>query len=194
MLKKMLLPLIIILGLFLSQSIFAENAKKVSLKSVIEKGSDYVDTKIKFEGTVDHICKHSSKKLNLFGATPDESIDIFAGEGISQFPPELIGNNITVFGTVKEDRLEKSRVLDYIAKLEAEKEKNMGKATEKGKKTEKNGEKCEDEKSPSEKKLMHSKYKENMEYANGLLKQMKDLGKDYIPSYSVVCNKYEIQK
>ena len=191
MTRKILLPLMIILGLFISQSTFAKEIKTVTLKSVIDKGSDYVGANIKFEGTVDHICKHSSKKLNLFGATPDESIDIFAGEGISQFPPELIGNNITVFGTVKEDRLEKSRVLDYIAKLEAEKEKNMGKPK---KKAEKNGEKCEDEKTPSEKKLMNSKHKENMDYANGLLKQMKELGKDYIPSYSVVCNKYEIQK
>ncbi len=187
MIKKMLLPLVIIVvGLF-SQSIFAGDIKTVSLKNVIEKGSDLVGMKIKFEGTVDHICKHSSKKLNLFGSTPDESIDIFAGEDISQFPPELIGNNITVFGTVKEDRLEKSRVLDYIAKLETEKNKG------KDKKIEQDGE-CEDEKSPSEKKLMNSKYEKNMAYAQGLLKEMKELGKDYIPSYSVVCEKYEVEK
>ncbi len=186
MIKKILLPLVIIIGLF-SQSIFAEEIKTVTLKSVIEKGSDLVGVKIKFDGTVDHICKHSSKKLNLFGDTPDESIDIFAGDGISQFSPELIGNNITVIGTVKEDRLEKSRVLDYIAKLEMEKAKGSNK------KVEKDGE-CNDEKSASEKKLQNSKFEENMAYANGLLKQMKDSGKEYIPSYSVICNKFEVKK
>ena len=186
MLKKILLPLIVAFGL-LNVYAIADEVKTVALNDVIDNGVEYVGQKIKIEGTVDHICKHSSKKLNLFGDTPDKSIDVFAGKGISQFSPDLIGNNLIVTGTIKEDRLEKSRVLDYIAKLEKDKKSN------KDKEIEHEGE-CKSEQSPADKKLHDSKYKENMDYANGLLEQMKESGKDYSVSYSFICEKFEIKK
>lgn len=61
-------------------------------------GKDVVIT-----GTVSHVCRHSGKKLFLFGANPEKTVKINAGSNYSSFDLKYEGTDVEITGNVIED-------------------------------------------------------------------------------------------
>ena len=78
----------------------AETGVNVEFASLIENPDNYVGKNIIIEGKVVHVCTESGKKLFIVGENPDVRLYVAAGENISRFPMELLGNNIAVEGTI----------------------------------------------------------------------------------------------
>jgi hypothetical protein len=66
----------------------------------------YVDSEIEVSGIVDHVCKHSGKKLKL--VTDGASVHV---ESETRFDDTLIGNEINLKGIVRELRVDESYCL-----------------------------------------------------------------------------------
>ena len=66
----------------------------------------YVDSEIEVSGIVDHVCKHSGKKLKL--VTDGASVHV---ESETRFDDTLIGNKINLKGIVRELRVDESYCL-----------------------------------------------------------------------------------
>jgi len=68
---------------------------------------------------VTHICKHGGKKMFLVGENPDVKVVVFAGEAISEFPVELEGTKVKVFGIVKVEEITEATVAEWEAEDKA---------------------------------------------------------------------------
>jgi len=73
---------------------------KVKFESLAENPDEYIGKNISVEGKVVHVCRMSGKKLFITGEDPDIRLYISAGEEVSKFPMELLGNEIVVEGTL----------------------------------------------------------------------------------------------
>ena len=71
--------------------------------------ANYVDTEILVTGIVDHVCKHSGKKLLL--VNDDGDVHVVAE---TRFEDELVGEKIELIGIVREKRVDES----YCLKME----------------------------------------------------------------------------
>lgn len=75
---------------------------------------------IVIEGTVSHICKHSGKKLFLFGANPEMTVKINAGGNMSTFDIKYEGNDVEITGTVVEDeKIDANYLNEWEAEIKA---------------------------------------------------------------------------
>ncbi len=54
-------------------------------------------------GTVSHVCRHSGKKLFLFGADAEKTVKINAGGEVAAFDVKYEGTDVEITGTVIED-------------------------------------------------------------------------------------------
>lgn len=54
-------------------------------------------------GTVSHVCRHSGKKLFLFGSNPENTVKINVGGDVSTFDIKYEGTDVEITGTVIED-------------------------------------------------------------------------------------------
>jgi len=54
-------------------------------------------------GTVSHVCRHSGKKLFLFGSNPEKTLKINAGGDFSTFDIKYEGTDVEITGTVVDD-------------------------------------------------------------------------------------------
>ena len=71
-------------------------------------------------GTVSHICKHSGKKLFLFGANPEMTVKINAGENMSTFDIKNEGSDVEISGTVIEDeKIDANYLNEWEAEIKA---------------------------------------------------------------------------
>ncbi len=61
-------------------------------------GKDVVIT-----GTVSHVCRHSGKKLFLFGSNPEATVKVNAGGNFSTLDMKYEGTDVEITGTVIED-------------------------------------------------------------------------------------------
>ena len=110
---------ILIIGLFLSCT---KNQPNQADEVVIEQASlvtpilniatfdadagKYLDTEIAVSGIVDHVCKHSGKKLNL--VTDGASVHVVSE---TRFDDALIGDKINLHGIVREMRIDEGYCL-----------------------------------------------------------------------------------
>jgi len=88
----------------------------VHVDQIIENPDAFVDKKVKVEGLVTHVCRHSGKRLHLTSVSSNKMIRIEAAEGINQFERELEGNDIVVEGVFHKQVIDE----DYLAKWENE--------------------------------------------------------------------------
>ncbi|MFZ4402170.1 MAG: hypothetical protein ACOYO1_19220 [Bacteroidales bacterium] len=71
-------------------------------------------------GTVSHICKHSGKKLFLFGANPEMTVKINAGDNMSTFDIKYEGDDVEITGTVVEDeKIDANYLNEWEAEIKA---------------------------------------------------------------------------
>ncbi len=82
------------------------NENFVALADLQAKGAEFLDKEIQTQGIVDHVCKHSGKKILLVG----DGVDIHV---ISEdrYEDDLTGKEITVTAVVKEDRTDEATLL-----------------------------------------------------------------------------------
>ena len=73
------------------------------------KAGDYVNKEVKIQGIVDHVCKHSGKKLLV--VTDDGSVHITSD---TRFEDTLTGSEIALTGIVLEERIDEA----YCLKME----------------------------------------------------------------------------
>jgi hypothetical protein len=73
---------------------------KVAFDSLIANPDNYIGKTISLEGKVIHVCTETGKKMFITGSNPDVSLYIAAGDVISKFPMELLGNEISVEGLI----------------------------------------------------------------------------------------------
>ena len=83
----------------------------VDLETLYANPGEYIDKEVYVKATVDHVCKHSGKRL--FVVQDDESIRI---HGTERFDEDIIGKEILVKAVFKEERIDS----DYLAEWEAE--------------------------------------------------------------------------
>lgn len=89
---------------------------EVTVAQLLSQPADFVSKEIKVEGTVNHVCKESGKRMFIFGEDPENAIKIEAGNDISQFQIELEGSKVQVEGTFKELIIDEA----YLSQMEDE--------------------------------------------------------------------------
>ena len=71
-----------------------------------DKAGEYVNQQVQIKGIVDHVCKHSGKKLLV--VTDDGDVHITSDE---RFDDSLTGSEINLIGVVLEDRIDEATCL-----------------------------------------------------------------------------------
>ncbi len=97
-------------------------AEVIMVDQILENPEAFADKKVKVEGLVTHVCKHSGKRLHLTSQSSSNMIRVEAAEGINQFQRELEGNNIVVEGTFHRQIIDEN----YLAKWENEEMQGEG--------------------------------------------------------------------
>lgn len=75
----------------------------LSVDSFLVAPEKWASKEVIIKGTVSHICKHSGKKLFLFGGDPEKTVKINAGGSFSTFDIKYEGTDVEITGTVIED-------------------------------------------------------------------------------------------
>ncbi len=122
MMKKMVFIFTVITSLISckTETKKTENAPEASQEKVIEtpsialgefdiKAGDFVGKEVKIQGIVDHVCKHSGKKLLV---VTDEG-DVHVTSDV-RFEDTLKGNEISLVGVVLENKIDEA----YCLKME----------------------------------------------------------------------------
>ena len=90
----------------LQQSESATETPFLAMGEFDTKAGDFVDKEVKIQGIVDHVCKHSGKKLLV--VTDDGSVHITSD---TRFEDRLTGSEISLTGIVLEERIDESYCL-----------------------------------------------------------------------------------
>ena len=88
------------------QALNESKVEFVALKDLQAKGADFVDQEIQTKGIVDHVCRHSGKKILL--VADDVSVHVMAEE---RYDENLVGKEILINAIVKEDRTDEATLL-----------------------------------------------------------------------------------
>ncbi len=93
------------------------DSSKITVADFLNSAEKWTGKDVTISGTVSHVCRHSGKKLFLFGADPEQTVKINAGGEVSAFDINLEGTDVEAIGTVVED----SRIDEtYLNEWEAE--------------------------------------------------------------------------
>ena len=159
-----------------------EKNEEVALADLISSPEKYLDKTIQTVATVEHVCKHGSKKMLVFTGTPEQSIHVMGSDTVPVFDAGVNGSDIWLVGTVKENRITKAQVLKMISEEEAAKEKGNAKPSMvqgegpghgSGNPVQEKPAECGD---------------------HPLLKEMEASGKDYVSQYFIECLEYKLKK
>lgn len=98
----------------------------ITVDSFLATPEKWVNKDILITGTVSHVCKHSGKKLFLFGADAQKTVKINAMGDFSGFDIKFEGTDVEITGTVIEDQKIDANYLDEwesdIKKMVADKD------------------------------------------------------------------------
>jgi hypothetical protein len=131
-------------------------------------------------GTVSHVCRHSGKKLFLFGADPEKTVKINAGGQVAAFDIKYEGTDVEITGTVIED--EKIDA-NYLNEWEAD----IKKMTE-----DKDQKVCNEENKAitgqtSDKAVVKDTVEDPYKDVKEFRKKLAESGKTYISVYAIDC-------
>lgn len=90
---------------------------EIDINKFGDESSQYVEKQVSMTGMVIHVCKHGGKKMHLIGENPDMPVQVMAGEGISEFPVELEGKKVKVYGVIKEEIITEATILEWEAEM-----------------------------------------------------------------------------
>jgi len=105
---------------------FAQNETKpvedpitITVDDFQDKAESLIGKQIYVTGTVDHVCKHGGRQLELFGKSDDVTMKIKAGK-ITKFQKDIEGEDIKVFGTVNEKRIGEEYLIEWEEEVKAD--------------------------------------------------------------------------
>jgi hypothetical protein len=78
-------------------------SNKLTVDSFLVAPEKWANKDVVITGTVSHVCRHSGKKLFLFGADAEKTVKINAGGEVSAFDIKYEGTDVEITGTVVED-------------------------------------------------------------------------------------------
>ena len=139
--------------------------KALFVEDLLAKAETEVNKEITLRGFITHTCKHSGRRCFVVGKDQKTSIRVEAKGNIGGFNRELIGSEVVIKGTLRENRLTK----EYINQMEEEVNEKKGKA-------EGNGETCDAE----------------MKNIASMREWMKQNNKDFYSLYYVDGTEYEV--
>ncbi len=71
------------------------------IRTLVENPMDYEGQTVRFEGILDHMCRHSGDKMRVAQTDDSEfSIQVMLGEYMNQFNTEMEGHELTIIGTL----------------------------------------------------------------------------------------------
>jgi hypothetical protein len=97
--------------------------KTLTFDELYSNTLDMPKGKVAVEGLCVHVCKHSGKKIFIVGADPNSKLQIYAGEGLAGFPPDLEGSKVRVVGVLEEEKIDMKAALDMENELLADEKK-----------------------------------------------------------------------
>jgi hypothetical protein len=105
---KKLILLSAFAAVILVNNIGCNNSKKeisniLTVDSFLVAPEKWAGKDVVITGTVSHVCRHSGKKLFLFGADAEKTVKINAGGDVSAFDIKYEGTDVEITGTVIED-------------------------------------------------------------------------------------------
>jgi len=180
MLKKMILPVMILSLAALLAGCSAEKADtaadqvpEMTIAEFNAQAAGMVDQIVTVSGTVDHVCKHSGKRLFIFGEDPQDRLKVESSETVGSFDVALEGSEIRIQGKVLEMRVDEA----YLDEWEKEEI----------------GEDCTADLTPKADSQANGAKSESaaMDRITALRKQLAESGKGYIGFYSLECASFE---
>ncbi|MBE9467565.1 MAG: hypothetical protein IMY72_04470 [Bacteroidetes bacterium] len=87
---------------------------KLDIDTFLIKASNYIGHEIKLTGTVNHVCKHGAKLIQLMGSDPLQLVKVESGDEIERFDESLNGSEVCVKGVVTEIVIDEA----YITEME----------------------------------------------------------------------------
>jgi len=82
-----------------------EKAVAMQISEVMEMAEKNIGKEIYFQGTVNHVCAHSGRRVILTDSTGSISLRVEAKGKINGFNRELVGSTIAIKGTIQEKQL-----------------------------------------------------------------------------------------
>ncbi|OGU58592.1 MAG: hypothetical protein A2X64_05045 [Ignavibacteria bacterium GWF2_33_9] len=79
------------------------NIPVVTVDEFLDSPDQFFNKEVKLTGTVSHVCKHSGKKMFIFGKDPKATLKINVGGNAPKFAIELAGSDVEIQGKVVED-------------------------------------------------------------------------------------------
>ena len=77
------------------------DAIEVSVDSLLNDASALEGKTVKFVATVDHTCRHSGKRMTVFGTIEGKTLKVEGNDVIKKFDPSINGKKVVVVGVVK---------------------------------------------------------------------------------------------
>jgi hypothetical protein len=167
----------------------ADSTKLVlTVDTFLASPEKWANKDVVISGTVSHVCRHSGKKLFIFGSDASNTVKINAGGSFSMFDLKYEGTDVEITGTVVEDEKIDTKYLDEweadIKKMTADKDQKVCVAENQaiaGQNKDKTKEKTETE----------DPYADVKEFR----KKLDASGKTYISIYAINCkNLKEVKK
>jgi len=89
-----------------------EDPVTITVDDFQDKAEELIGKQVYVTGTVDHVCKHGGRQLELFGKSDDVTMKIKAGK-IKKFQKDIEGEDIKVFGVVNEKRIGEEYLIEW---------------------------------------------------------------------------------
>lgn len=152
----------------------------VSVDEFLASPDKWAGKEIKISGTVSHVCKHSGKKMFIFGKDPNATLKINVGGNAPKFAIELAGSDVEIHGKVVEDaRIDEQYLKEWENDIKAAVEDGSIKVcTEEGDALTSQG-----KKGVEKSETTNDPYKA----VNEMRKKIQESGKTYLPVYALNC-------
>lgn len=93
----------------------------LTVDSFLASPETWAGKEVVITGTVSHVCKHSGKKLFLFGAVPGKTVKVNAGGDLAAFDLKYEGSDVEITGLVVEDeKIDAAYLNEWEAEIKAE--------------------------------------------------------------------------
>jgi len=154
----------------------------VSVDDFLATPGKWANKEIKITGTVSHVCKHSGKKMFIFGKDPNSTLKINVGGNAPTFDIALAGSDVEIHGKVAEDaRIDEQ----YLKEWENEIKTAVDDGSIKVCTVEGAAINCQEKKDKDKQAVVPTSdpYKDVKE----MRKKIKESGSAYLPVYAVKC-------
>ncbi len=154
---------------------------EVKVDDFLNSPDQWSGKEVKITGTVSHVCKHSGKKMFIFGKDPKSTLKINVGGNSPKFAIELTGSNVEIHGKVVEDaRIDEKYLQEWENDIKAAIDDGSIKVcTEEGDAMTSQGKKGTE--------VSAKNFKDPYKDVKEMRKRIQESGKSYLPVYALNC-------